>query len=150
MGEEDKGRGGERACVVILDLATRWLAAYPVANKSADEGYASFLHFVGPKEAVKSFCSDNSPELMRAAKDMGWPHPTSTPGRHGVAERAVRTASEGAATLLMHAGLPECWWPQAMKYISVARNFECIEGLSGEPVRRTEAHRPAHPLRCVG
>jgi len=133
VGDADKGRGGERAAVVVLDRATRWFAAYPVPDKSADEAFTCLSHFVGPKAEVKSFYSDNSPELRRAALELRWPHPTATPGRpdrNGVAERAVRTAEEGARSLLLHAGLPECWWPQAMRYMSVARNFESIEGLS--------------------
>ncbi len=46
MSEGDKGREGERAAVVVLDRATRWLAAYPVADKSADEAFTCLSHFV--------------------------------------------------------------------------------------------------------
>ena len=117
----------------MIDRATRWFGAYPVADKSADEAFRCLSHFAGPRDVVQSFYSDNSPELKRAALELRWPHPTSTPGRpdrNGVAERNVRVATEGARALLMHAGLPENWWPQAMAYMSVARNIESIEGLS--------------------
>ena len=133
VSEEDKGRAGERAAIAVIDRATRWFGAYPVADKSADEAFRCLSHFAGPRDVVQSFYSDNSPELKRAALELRWPHPTSTPGRpdrNGVAERNVRVATEGARALLMHAGLPENWWPQAMAYMSVARNIESIEGLS--------------------
>jgi hypothetical protein len=130
VNDFDKGRGGERAAIVVYDRSSRWLSAYPVADKSADEAFTSLSYFAG-HQPIKSFYSDNSPELLRATRDLGWPHTTSTPGRpdcNGVAERAVRTAVEGARTLLLHAGLPECWWPMAMRHFSVARNVEKVDG----------------------
>jgi hypothetical protein len=131
VSEADKGLAGERSVVVIKDRATKWTSAYPVADKSAEEAVTAFTHFIGSRESVKLFHSDNSPELIKAAKDMGWPHSTATPGRpetNGVAERAVRAVLEASRSILFHAGLPPAWRPKALRYISVVRNTEGDKG----------------------
>ena len=67
--------------VVLYDRATNELEIYPVATKSADDTYRSFKHWQGLHDEIKSFWSDNAPELVAAAKRAGWVlHPTSTPG----------------------------------------------------------------------
>ena len=73
----------------------------------------AFRHFLGPTDKVQSFYSDASPELEGAAREMGWPHTTSTPGQpqtNGVAERAVSAVLVGARTALEHSGVPMQWW----------------------------------------
>ena len=88
-------------------------------KKSADEAIRALGDFVGPKFSVANFYSDNSPELIRAARQLNWVHGTATPGRpatNGVAERAVRSVLEGTRTVLEQAGLPHKFWPYACRH----------------------------------
>ena len=90
-----------------------------MADKSTEESVRALGDFVGPKVNVANFYSDNSPELIRAAKDLSWVHGTATPGRpatNGVAERAVRSVLEGTRTVLEQAGLPHRFWPFACRH----------------------------------
>jgi hypothetical protein len=144
---EDRGSNGERAALIALDRATQWLGAYPVATKSAFDATNALLHFAGVAANVKAFYSDNSPELVAAARAMRWPHTTSTPGRpasNGIAERAVRTVLEAARALLLHAGLPEVWWPFALRYAAFVRTLR----MSLTPLRTKNAMVCHFMARC--
>jgi len=79
--EEDRGIKGERAGVVVADLSTKYMECYAVQDKDAIDAEASLSHFVGPSVEVKSFYSDESPELVAAAKSLQWSHDLATPGR---------------------------------------------------------------------
>jgi len=151
LNEADKGRHGERACIVVLDRGTGYLGGYPVADKSADEAYTSLAHFAG-RAAVAEFYSDNSHELRCAARQLGWPHTTSTPGRpssNAVAERAVRSVVEGGRALLLHAGLHESWWPYAVRQFAHARNIKPdATGHRGSAVMASLSGVPVLSLRC--
>ncbi|CAI7898765.1 unnamed protein product [Closterium sp. NIES-54] len=45
-----------------------------------------------------------------------------SPGINGIAERAIRTITETACGLLIEAGLPEYFWPDAVRSACVAKN----------------------------
>eukprot|EP00973_Karenia_brevis_P018592 2549959-Karenia_brevis.AAC.1 len=62
-----------------------------------------FERFMGPKNKPKHVYTDNSPELMKAMRDMEWSaiHDTPLPYRpqtNGVAERAGKRMKEGTST----------------------------------------------------
>ena len=61
------GISSEEYAVAILDRATRWIHASPVASKSAEETIAAFNRFSGNDE-IRRFYSDHAPELAAAAK----------------------------------------------------------------------------------
>ena len=89
----EKGINGETCALVVLDVATDWLACYPLKAKSAQAAYEALDDFEGPKRCVALFHSDNAPELIKAAKMIGWLHGKSTPGVHesnAIAESAAR------------------------------------------------------------
>ena len=143
QADDDQGVHGEETAVVVMDRATRYLGVYPLGSKSADDAMEALQHFSGPTVAVKQFYSDNAAELIRAAKDLGWPHDTSTPGRpatNGVAERAVKRVVEGTRTLLLHAGLEPKWWPLVARHFCHAFNIEVVDGDSAW--QRWHGNRP--------
>ena len=93
---------------IIKDLYSGYIAAYPVANKSALEVHDAFQHFLGTTRP-KVIYSDNADEIIRAVKDLGFGgrHEFSQPGMpqtNGVAERAVQDVLDGARTIMVHAG----------------------------------------------
>ena len=49
LNEEDASREEDRIALIILDRFTSWLQAYACQHKSADETYAAFQRFLGPK-----------------------------------------------------------------------------------------------------
>ena len=76
----------------LIDRATNFVGVYPLASKTSDDACEALAHFSGGTQ-VQRFYTDNSAELAKAAKDLAWPHDTSTPGRpatNGVAERPAR------------------------------------------------------------
>jgi hypothetical protein len=115
----DESIMGDKVGLVVLDRATKWLDCFPLLSKSATDAAIALAEFMG-KERMQSFYSDNSPELLKIARDEGWRHPTSTPGRpdtNGVAERAVRKVCEGTRTAMGHAGLSPKWWCFAARHL---------------------------------
>ena len=61
FGSENICHEGYQNAVVMKDLNTGWLECYPVALKSGLEARMALLHFVGDREEVKLFYSDNAP-----------------------------------------------------------------------------------------
>ena len=55
---------------MVADLSTKYMECYTVQDKDAIDAEASLSHFVGPSVKVKSFYSDESPELVAAAKSL--------------------------------------------------------------------------------
>ena len=93
---------------------------YPTGGKSADEAAQSIADFQGnkKKESIKLMYTDNAPEFIAAAHRLKLKHDTSTPYRSiakSVAERPIRTVTEGTRTLLEQSGFPVQWWPYAAR-----------------------------------
>ena len=66
-------------------------------------------HFIGPKDDVQVVYTDNSPELIRAIKDLGYRHQTSieyVDSSKSFAEREVRQMLEGARSNLLSQDCP--------------------------------------------
>jgi hypothetical protein len=130
-GEDNIGFDLEEAELSMYDRGTKWLDVYPVADKSTAEALDAFNQFQCPKDVIKTFYSDNSGELLAAAKLKGWPHPTSTagePATNGVIEQKNRMIIGGTATSLERAGIPAKLWPYASKHFCVAGNIEITDG----------------------
>ena len=97
-----ESRNNHRYAVVVQDLATQWIQAYPCNNKTSQETQRSLQKFLEPERKPKVINTDNSLEFGKACEDLSWNHCTSTPHRsetNGIAERAVRRVKEGAPLL---------------------------------------------------
>ena len=82
-------------------------------------------HFIGSKDDVQVVYTDNSPELIRAIKDLGYRHQTSieyVDSSKSFVEREVRQMLEGARSNLLQSGLPLKMWPLAMQHHAAAIN----------------------------
>ena len=93
LSENCKSRKNHRYAVVVQDLATQWIQAYPCKTKTSQETQRSLQKFLETDRKPKVIYTDNSLEFGKACEDLSWNHCTSTPHRSetdGIAERAVR------------------------------------------------------------
>ena len=115
-----ESRNNHRYAVVVQDLGTQWIQAYPCKNKTSQETQRSLQKFLEPERKPKVIYTDNSMEFGKACEDLFWNHCTSTPHRsetNGIAERAVRRGKE-----VTSAGLNESSWADSMECYTYLRN----------------------------
>ena len=92
LSDNCESRNNHRYAVVVQDLATQWIQAYPCRNKTSQETQRSLQKFLEPERKPKVIYTDNSLEIGKACEDLSWNHCTSTPHRsetNSIAERAV-------------------------------------------------------------
>ena len=125
LSEGCESRNKHRYAVVVQDLATQWIQAYPCKTKTSQETQRSLQKFSEPDRKPKVIYTDNSLESGEACEDLSWNHCTSTPHRsetNGIAERAVRRVKEGIFAVLLQSGLNENWWTDSMECYTYLRN----------------------------
>ena len=91
LSDKCESRNNHRYAVVVQDLATQWIQAYPCKTKTSQETQRSLQKFLEPDRKPKVIYTDNSLEFGKACEDLSWNHCTSTPHRsetNGIAERA--------------------------------------------------------------
>ena len=89
LSDNCESRNNHRHAVVVQDLATQWIQAYPYKNKTSQESQRSLQKFLEPERKPKVIYTDNSLEFGKACEDLSWNHCTSTPHRsetNGIAE----------------------------------------------------------------
>ena len=137
--EKDTEIDESRLALVIKDVKTAFMYAYPSALKSEEECIASLQHFVSSTDKVGNFYSDNAKELKSAAKKLGWRHELSKAHIHqsnAVAERAVRATTEGTRSNLLQAGLSHVYWPHALEHACTAFNISHPNGIEYSPWKK--------------
>ena len=81
LSDNCESRNNHRYAVVVQDLATQWIQAYPCKNKTSQETQRSLQKFLEPERKPKVIYTDNSLEFGKACEDLSWNHCTSTPRR---------------------------------------------------------------------
>ena len=126
LSDNGESRNNHRCAVVVQDLATQWIQAYPCKNKTSQETQRSLHKFLEPDWKPKVIYTDNSLEF--------WSNPVKifpgiiarlTPHRsetNGIAERAVRREEEGTSAVLLQSGPYESWWADSMECYTYLRN----------------------------
>ena len=125
LSDNCESRNNHRYAVVVQDLATQWIQAYPCKNKNSQETQRSLQKFLETERKPKVIYTDNSLEFGKACEDLSWNHCTSTPHRsetNGIAERAVRRVKEGTSAVLLQSGLNESWWADSVECYTYLRN----------------------------
>ena len=125
LSEGCESRNNHRYAIVVQDLATQWIQAYPCKTKTSQETQRSLQKFLEPNRKPEVIYTDNSLEFGKACGGLSWNHCTSTPHRsetNGIAERAVRRVKEGTSAVLLQSGLDEKWWADSMECFSYLRN----------------------------
>ena len=101
LSDNCESRNNHRYAVVVQDLATQWIQAYPCKTKISQE----------TQRRLQKFLELTIPlEFGKACEDLSWNHCTSAPHRsetNGIAERAVRRVKEGTSAVLLQSGLNE-------------------------------------------
>ena len=149
LSDNCESRNNHRYAVVVQDLATQWIQAYPCKTKTSQETQRSLQKFLEPDWNPKVIYTDNSMEFGKACEDLSWNHCTSTPHRsetNGIAERAVRRVKEGTSAVLLQSGLNESWWADSMECYTYLRNVTDLfsdgktpyERRFGQPFKRTD------------
>ena len=121
----EEGFRGEQVALVLKDLHTQYRYVYPSQSKDSQSCVDGLNHFIGSKDGVQVVYADNSPELIRAIKDLGYRHQTSieyVDSSKSFAEREVRQMLEGVRSNLLQSGLPLKMWPLAMQHHATAIN----------------------------
>ena len=139
LSDKCESRNNHRYAVVMQDLATQWIQAYPCKNKTSQETKRSLQKFLEPERKPKVIYTDNSLEFGKACEDLSWNHCTSTPHRSettGIAERAVRRVKEGTSAVLLQSGLNESWWADFMECYTYLRNVTDLLSDTKTPYER--------------
>ena len=68
LSENCESRNNHRYAVVVQDLATQWIQAYPCKTKTSQEPQRSLQKFLEPDRNVKVIYTDNSLEFGKACE----------------------------------------------------------------------------------
>ncbi|CAI7798883.1 unnamed protein product [Closterium sp. NIES-54] len=134
VGPLKLGAAGAEYFLTIVDVYTRMTWVYVLSKKSdvAETVKADWLPMVERQQdrLVKAIRTDRGGEFLSKEfglwlKKNGIRHSLTmpySPAMNGIAERANRTIPETARGLLIEAGLPEYFWPDAVRSACVAKN----------------------------
>ena len=145
LSDNCESRNNHRYAVVVQDLATQWIQAYPCKNKTSQETQRSLQKFLEPERKPKVIYTVHSLEFGKACEDLSWNHCTATPHRsetNGIAERAVRRVKEGTSAVLLQSGLDERWWADSMECYTYLRNRSQIYYLMGRRPMKDVLEQP--------
>ena len=81
LSDNCESRNNHRYAVVVQDLATQWIQAYPCKTKTSQETQRSLQKFLEPERDPKVSYTDTSLEFGKACEDLSWNHCTSPPHR---------------------------------------------------------------------
>ncbi|CAI7801009.1 unnamed protein product [Closterium sp. NIES-53] len=135
MGPLKLRAGGAEYFLTIVDVYTRMTWVYVLSKKSdvAETVKTDWLPMVERQQdrLVKSIRTDRGGELLNKEfelwlKKNGIRHSLTmpySPAMNGIAERTNRTITETARGLLIEAGLPDYFWPDAVRSACVAKNI---------------------------
>ena len=74
LSENCESRNNHRYAIVVQDLATQWIQAYPCKNKTSQETQRSLQKFLEPGRKPKVIYTNNSLEFGKACEDLSWNH----------------------------------------------------------------------------
>ncbi|CAI7741780.1 unnamed protein product [Closterium sp. NIES-54] len=134
VGPLKLGAAGAEYFLTIVDVYTRMTWVYVLSKKSdvAETVKTDWLPMVERQQdrLVKAIRTDRGGEFL--SKDFGlWLKKNGirhsltmpySPAMNGIAERANRTITETVRGLLIEAGLPDYFWPDAVRSACVAKN----------------------------
>ena len=139
LSDNCESRNNHRHAVLVQDLATQWIQAYPCKTTTSEETQRSLQKFLEPDRNPKVTHTDNSLEFGKACQDLSWNHCTSTAQRsetNAIAERAGRRVKEVTSAVLLQSGLNENWWADSMECYTCLRNVTDLFSYGKTPYER--------------
>ena len=131
------GISGERCLLLLLDVGTDWLTAYPAPRRDGETTYHAIAKHAG-RSTIKYTHVDGAPELAQACTKHDILFERSAPYVHetnGLIEPFNRVEIFGGRVCLEQAGAPLCFWPYAVRHVAFARNIGDVGG-RGVPYER--------------
>ncbi|CAI7920454.1 unnamed protein product [Closterium sp. NIES-54] len=134
VGPLKLGAAGAEYFLTIVDVYTRMTWVYVLSKKSdvAETVKTDWLPMVERQQdrLVKAIRTDRGGEFLSKEfslwlKNNGIRHYLTmpySPAMNGIADRANRTITETARGLFIEAGIPEYFWPDAVRSACVAKN----------------------------
>ncbi|CAI7763699.1 unnamed protein product [Closterium sp. NIES-54] len=134
VGPLKLGAAGAEYFLTIVDVYTRmtWVCVLSKKSDVAETVKTNWLPMVERQQdrLVKAIRTDRGGEFLSKEfslwlKKNGIRHSLTmpySPAMNGIAERANRTITETARGLLIEAGLPDYFWPDAVRSACVAKN----------------------------
>ncbi|GJP62421.1 hypothetical protein CLOP_g19487 [Closterium sp. NIES-67] len=134
VGPLKLGAAGAEYFLTIVDVYTRmtWVYVLPKKSDVAETVKTDWLPMVERQQdrLVKAIRIDRGGEFLSKdfstwLKKQGIRHSLTmpnSPAMNGITERANRTLTETARGLLIEAGLPNYFWPDAVRHACVAKN----------------------------
>ncbi|CAI7892127.1 unnamed protein product [Closterium sp. NIES-54] len=107
VGPLKLGATGAEYFLTIVDVYTRMTWVYVLSKKS---------------DVAETVKTDWLPMVERQQDQLALPYHANSPAMNGIAERANWTITETAHGLLIEAGLPKYFWPDAVRSACVAKN----------------------------
>ena len=153
FNEGGEARHNHRCAVVLQDLATQCIQAYPCKTQTSQETEKSSQKFLDPSGKPKVIYTHNSVENGKACEDLSWDHCTSTPHlseTNGIAERAVRRIKQGTSAVLLQSGLDEKWWADSMECYCYLRNIQDLLSDGKTPYDRRFGEPLTGPMNPFG
>ena len=72
LSDKCESRNNHRYAVVVQDLATQWIQAYPCKTKTSQETQRSLQKFLEPERNPQVIFTDNSLEIGKACEDLSF------------------------------------------------------------------------------
>ena len=76
LRETCESRNNHRYAVVVQDLATQWIQAYPCKTKTSQKTQRNLQKFLEPERNPKVIYTDNSLEFGKFCEELSWNHCT--------------------------------------------------------------------------
>ena len=118
LSDNFESRNNHRCAIVVQDLATQWIQAYPCKTKTSQETQRSLPKFLEPERNPKVIYTVNSWEFG-----------------NGIAERAVRRVKEGTSAVLLQSALIESWWADSMDVTLICETSQIYYLMGGRPFK---------------
>ena len=132
-------RNNHRYAVVVQDLATQWIQAYPCKTKTSQETQKSLEKFLDPTGILKAFilripCI--SAKLVKISPGIIARLHHRYLRENGIGESAVRRVREGSSVVMLQSGLNESWSANSMEWYTYVRNVTILLSHGKTPYER--------------